>query len=263
MAKPAITLTSAVRNKFVKSAQSITSRGSDAPISGADRARIEKIADTLIACYVSRPSDSYHNLLHIHKVMLTLEELLTGGYASIRQLMNLRHDADVSYSLRCLVVAALYHDSVDSELSEEHNVVQAAENFDEDFEGMLIGQGSASIIRESILATVDHHPRDFGSLLHSAVFCDADLWVLSGDQTEYTDYRRRIEAEYAGKCSVSQYIEGRTALLKKFLMRPSIYSTFPVIIEREATARRNIRWEIESLANDGLLPKEGFDISRG
>lgn len=75
---------------------------------------------------------------------------------------------------------------------------------------------------------------------------DADLSILGASREKYESFARAIRAEWS-HVSESDFRSGRTAILAKFLERPSIYSTPEAIALFEQPARDNIAHELASL----------------
>jgi predicted metal-dependent HD superfamily phosphohydrolase len=83
------------------------------------------------------------------------------------------------------------------------------------------------------------------------IFLDLDLAILGLPSTdEYqTQYSSLIAREYSHYSS-TEYRDGRISVLKNFRSRKRIYYTDYFYNKFEKQARRNIKWEIETLTDD-------------
>ena len=82
----------------------------------------------------------------------------------------------------------------------------------------------------------------------AAHLIDLDLSVLGSPPTDFDSYEAGIRAEYA-HVPPADYAAGRTAVLRSFHDRPSVFAS-PAARERfEAIARRNIQHAIAALAS--------------
>lgn len=96
-----------------------------------------------------------------------------------------------------------------------------------------------------ILATKKHD----GSLdQDAAVMVDVDLSILGQEPKRFDEYENQIGREY-NWVSQSELVVGRTAILKTFLDRPSIYSTDFFRNRYEQQARENLNRSILKLQN--------------
>jgi predicted metal-dependent HD superfamily phosphohydrolase len=78
------------------------------------------------------------------------------------------------------------------------------------------------------------------------VLLDADLAILGASEERYRRYTADIREEYAFVPDEA-YRAGRTAVLERFLARPSLYHHPVMVAEGEDAARRNLRVEIGNL----------------
>lgn len=143
------------------------------------------------------------------------------------------------------VLAAWYHDVVYDPtaargMNEGASAVVAAE---------MLGSLGATLtaigsITRLICLTATHVPSPTDRA--GALLCDADLSVLGADDDRYDRYVAEVRAEYAHVDDAS-WIEGRRAVLRRFLDRPQIFHTTAGRERWEASARANISRELASL----------------
>jgi len=77
------------------------------------------------------------------------------------------------------------------------------------------------------------------------LLCDADLAVLASDPERYAEYAAAIRREYE-HVPDEDFKAGRAQVLKALLELPSIYRLAPLRAAWEATARANLRAELDS-----------------
>ena len=68
---------------------------------------------------------------------------------------------------------------------------------------------------------------------------DIDLSILGQSEEKFDEYELQVRKEYEW-VSEGAFVTGRSAILKSFLNRPTIYSTQFFRNKYEAQARRNI-----------------------
>jgi predicted metal-dependent HD superfamily phosphohydrolase len=98
-------------------------------------------------------------------------------------------------------------------------------------------------VKRLIVATRQHalHPEkeDFDSQF----FLDCDLAILGADRERYAEYMQEIRLEYS-IVPLSDYSEGRKAMLQRFLAREAIYGTAEFQERFEEQARSNMQFEL-------------------
>ncbi|MGO8670260.1 MAG: metal-dependent phosphohydrolase [Capsulimonadaceae bacterium] len=201
------------------------------------RGRIEgSVADDCLSYFVKHigAERPYHNASHTLHVT-TLSSALIQIDTTERQ--------DTS-----LALAALYHDITYDP--------QAIDNEDQSATlagSMLVQVGAAAdVIPEvhRLILLTRHTEMCAPSDVAGQAICDADLAILGTDWQTYDSYRKAIRVEYA-HIPTHKYVAGRTAVLHRFLERPSVYQ-LPSMRAYEELARRNIAWEIDDMATRGV-----------
>jgi predicted metal-dependent HD superfamily phosphohydrolase len=171
------------------------------------------------------PERHYHNLDHLAEVLGVIDELepLAADPVAVR-------------------LAAWFHDAVyDPRASDnEERSAELAERLLAEWE---MPPRLISSVRDLVLLTKAHQ---LASDPDSSVLLDADLAVLGSDVERYSEYASAIRREYAW-VGEADYRAGRAGVLRRFLERPRIYSTAPMLDSHEAAARQNIASEIAAL----------------
>ncbi len=80
------------------------------------------------------------------------------------------------------------------------------------------------------------------------ILVDIDLSILGQPEKEFDEYEQNVRKEYEW-VPEDAFIAGRSAILKSFLNRPSIYSTQFFRDKYEARARRHIARSLAKLSN--------------
>lgn len=100
------------------------------------------------------------------------------------------------------------------------------------------------LCKTMILATKAHQISDMNDV---NLFTDADLSILGRQWDEYETYARSIRKEFSAVPDLI-YKGGRKGILKSFLTMPSIFKTEEFRRMYEASARSNLKREIELLS---------------
>lgn len=143
--------------------------------------------------------------------------------------------------------AAWFHDVVydvgsDQRLSNEERSARLAVNV---LKGMHAKPGLIDETGRLVRVTADHRPGPEDT--NGWVLCDADLAILGADPDDYARYCAQVREEYRIYPD-EQFRPGRTAVLRTLLDRPAIYRTRTGRDRFEDAARRNIKAEIDRLA---------------
>jgi predicted metal-dependent HD superfamily phosphohydrolase len=81
----------------------------------------------------------------------------------------------------------------------------------------------------------------------AGLLVDIDLAILGQPRERYARFEEGIREEYSW-VAPSDFAAGRTAILRRFLERPTVYSTGHFCGRYEAAARGNLRWALANLA---------------
>lgn len=172
---------------------------------------------------------AYHTLEHVRQVLDTVERL-----------------APYAENLLAVKLAAWFHDAV-YEPGAADNEARSAGYLRAALEPVAV---PAAVVEEAarlILLTEGHaaEARDG----NGRVLLDADLAILGAEPAAYQQYAQAIRREFA-HVPEAAYRRGRADVLRRLLQRDPLYYTRPIQEEREARARRNIRWEL-AILDDG------------
>ncbi|MDR6974656.1 putative metal-dependent HD superfamily phosphohydrolase [Streptomyces sp. 3330] len=193
----------------------------------ADGPDPQPYADDLLARW-QEPQRRYHTLTHLTDVLDRIDVL--AGHAA---------DPDV------VRLAAWFHDAVylpDRSENEERSARLAERALPE---AGVPPERTAEVAR-LVRLTVTHDPADDD--LDGQVLCDADLAILAAPPTAYAAYTAAVREEYHFVPN-DAFRTGRADILRRLLDLPRLFRT-PYGSERwEATARYNLRGELELLAS--------------
>ncbi|GAB2753572.1 hypothetical protein [Streptomyces bullii] len=183
-------------------------------------------ADNLLARW-QEPQRRYHTLAHLTAVLDHVDVL--ERYAA---------DPDV------VRLAAWFHDAVylpDRSENEERSARLAERALPE---AGLGGEKTAEVAR-LVRLTVGHDPA--GDDPDGQVLCDADLAVLASPPSSYAAYTAAVREEYHF-VPPDAFRAGRSAVLRQLLDLPRLFHTPHGREQWEATARYNLRAELEMLS---------------
>ncbi|MFI5964991.1 hypothetical protein ACIA8J_22850 [Streptomyces asoensis] len=194
------------------------------PVDGPDPA---PYADDLLARW-QEPQRRYHTLTHLTEVLDRVDVL--AGHAA---------DPDV------VRLAAWFHDAVylpDRSENEERSARLAERALPE---AGVPARRTAEVAR-LVRLTVTHDPA--GDDPDGEVLCDADLAVLAAPPAAYAAYTAAVREEYHFVPN-DAFRAGRADILRQLLALPRLFRT-PYGSERwEATARYNLRGELDLLTS--------------
>lgn len=176
-----------------------------------------EVYNDLVARY-SEPHRAYHTLVHIGHCLDEFEQ--------VRQLAT-NPDA--------VELALWYHDAIydtktkDSEERSATLAVEVAKNalLPDDF-----GQSVANLITATKHTASPTDP-------DVQLLVDVDLSILGQPENKFDEYEQQIRKEYEWVAE-DAFVAGRSAILKSFLDRSTIYSTPFFLDKYEAQARANI-----------------------
>jgi len=190
------------------------------PLTGYDELR-----DRLLAAY-SAPERGYHDVRHLEEVLDRLLELLPEESAGVDQ------DA--------VLLAAWFHDAVyDGRNDDEERSAELAADALAGFDTAL-----AAEVARLVRITAAHQPADDD--LAGQLLCDADLAILAAGPARYGEYVAGVRREY-GAVPEPEFRQGRAAVLRALLAKPTLFHTTHARSSWEDAARANVTRELEEL----------------
>ncbi|MGW0755109.1 HD domain-containing protein [Streptomyces sp. NPDC002814] len=198
-------------------------RAARAPVDSPDPA---PYADDLLTRW-QEPQRRYHTLKHLAAVLDHIDVLE-------------KHAADPDV----VRLAAWFHDAVylpERSENEERSARLAERALPE---AGLSAAKTAEVAR-LVRLTVTHAPA--GDDRDGQVLCDADLAILASPPSAYAAYTAAVREEYHFVPNEA-FREGRSAILRQLLDLPRLFHTPHGEREWEATARYNLRSELEMLS---------------
>ncbi|MFD7690665.1 hypothetical protein [Streptomyces sp. NPDC059781] len=191
-----------------------------------------RYADALLRRW-SEPQRHYHTLTHLTAVLDHIDVL--EEYAD---------DPDV------VRLAAWFHDAVylpDRSTNEERSARLAERALPE---AGVSAEKTAEVAR-LVRLTVTHDPADDDR--DGQVLCDADLAVLAASPSSYAAYTAAVREEYHFVPN-DAFRAGRAEVLRQLLALPRLFRTPYGREHWEATARYNMRGELEMLSLPAVPP---------
>jgi predicted metal-dependent HD superfamily phosphohydrolase len=176
-----------------------------------------KIYNDLATRY-SEPHRAYHTLEHIGHCLDEFEQ--------VRQLATNPNTVEL---------ALWYHDAIydtKTKDSEERSAALAVEVIRSASLPDNLGQLVANLIMATKHTAAPTDP-------DVQLLVDIDLSILGQSEDKFDEYEMRVRKEYEWVIE-DAFVVGRSAILKSFLDRPTIYSTQFFRNKYEAQARRNI-----------------------
>ncbi|WP_055695572.1 hypothetical protein [Streptomyces prasinopilosus] len=222
-----MTDTDALRERFVRALDGARDQGS-----GTESPDPSPYADHLLARW-REPQRRYHTVAHLTAVLDRVDGL--EEYAD---------DPDV------VRLAAWFHDAVylpDRSENEERSARLAERALAE----AGVPEAKTAEVARLVRLTVTHDPADDDR--DGQVLCDADLAVLASPPSAYAAYTAAVREEYHFVPG-DAFREGRTAVLRRLLDRPRLFRTPYGREHWEATARYNLRGELEMLSTPAPPP---------
>lgn len=180
-----------------------------------------------LATRYSEPHRAYHTLDHIKHCLDELE-----------QARHLAANPDA------VELALWYHDVIydtRAKDSEERSTALAVDMV----RNALLLDNLGQLVANLIMAT-KHLATPTDSDVQLLV--DIDLSILGQTEDKFDEYERQVRKEYEW-VPENAFVAGRSAILKSFLDRPTIYSTQFFRNKYEAQARRNVARSLARLAN--------------
>ncbi|NJP51379.1 hypothetical protein HCJ93_15215 [Streptomyces sp. SBST2-5] len=210
--------TDALRARFARALEGARG-GADGPDPGP-------YADNLLKRW-REPQRHYHTVAHLTAVLDHVDELQ--AYAD---------DPDV------VRLAAWFHDAVylpERSENEERSARLAERALPE----AGVPEGKVAEVARLVRLTVTHDPADDDR--DGQVLCDADLAVLGTPPSAYAHYTAAVREEYHF-VPADAFREGRAAVLRQLLELPRLFRTPYGREHWEATARHNMRGELDMLS---------------
>lgn len=190
----------------------------------SDRAQADAAWDALLRHY-GEPHRAYHNLAHV-MALLRLAD-------SERPRINRPEIVEL---------AIWFHDVVYN--TREHDNERRSARYA--MQAMRLDRELIPAVEQCILAT-ERHEAIAPEVPDLPLFLDIDLAILGAPEEMYHRYAQLIRLEYDW-VPEQAYRQGRAAVLRRFLGRPALYFTPSMVARFEASARRNIGWELQELS---------------
>ena len=180
-----------------------------------------------IKSHYSKKSRYYHNLEHIHKMLIQLETI-KGEIANLPEIK----------------FAIWYHDII-YKSTKKDNEEKSAAFAKNRLKSFSFNINSIKIVEELILSTKKHNVI-LNQNQDNAYLLDLDLSILGSNWETYKNYTQQIRKEYKIYPDF-MYKSGRKKVLQHFLERDNLYFTKTYKIQFENKARENIKRELETL----------------
>lgn len=177
----------------------------------------------------AEPHRAYHTLRHIEHCLAELDAA----------------QEIVFFDIRTLELAIWYHDVIydtKSKGNEEASALLARR--------VLPGHGFAPDFVQAVSRMITDTAHEDSPIenYNSKLMLDIDLAILGQPEERFDEYEREVRTEY-GWVSEEAFRAGRTAILQKFLDRPTLYRLPYFQRKYEAQARKNLARSIEQLAS--------------
>lgn len=192
----------------------------------SDKDLIYNYWEDIISQY-SKKSRYYHNLEHIHNMLVQLETI-----------------KDEIANLPELKFAIWYHDII-YKSTKKDNEEKSAAFAKNRLKSFSFNINSIKKVEELILSTKKHNVI-LNQNQDNAYLLDLDLSILGSNWETYKNYTQQIRKEYKIYPDF-MYKSGRKKVLQHFLERDNLYFTKTYKIQFENKARENIKRELETL----------------
>lgn len=161
------------------------------------------------------------------------------AYHTLRHIAHCLEELDPARALAAdpvaVEMALWYHDAVYDPRAKD-NEDRSAELAQAAAAAMGLLPASGARVAGLIRVSVHREPAPDPD---ARLFADIDLAILGQPEAAFDEYERQVRAEYAGVAEPA-FRAGRSAILRSFLDRPSIYGTEFFRSKYEAAARRNL-----------------------
>jgi predicted metal-dependent HD superfamily phosphohydrolase len=184
-----------------------------------------KLFEQLASAY-AEPARAYHNTGHILSCLAEFDH---------HRALALEPDE---------VEAALWFHDVIYDPMRSDNEERSAELALKELDRGGVGNERASRIGGLVLATRHTVPALEGD---ARLVCDIDLAILGSEPPVFKDFERRIRQEYRWVPGPT-YRRSRSEVLRRFLLRSSIYQTPAFSAKYETQARQNLEGALVALA---------------
>lgn len=174
----------------------------------------------------------YHDLRHLDEVLAALAELRADSL-------------DTEAEWAAAIFAAWFHDAVYEVAAPADNERLSAGLARTALSPNGVGRQLVDTVCALVEASAAHTVTETRG--PQAAFHDADLWILGAPTDRFDDYCADVRREYAALPD-DVYAAGRSAILRPFLERESIYRTDHARREWEPAARDNVSLELDRLA---------------
>ena len=179
------------------------------------------VRDALLAAYAS--GRGYHDTRHLAEVLDRVDELRAAGE---------------TFDVVAVQLAAWFHDGVyDGQGGAEERSAQWALD-------ALRGRPDADEVARLVRLTEHHRPADDDAA--GCVLSDADLAILAAPPERYAEYAADVRGEYA-HVPDDLFRQGRSAVLRDLLTKPSLFHTRHARTHWESRARANVEAELARL----------------
>lgn len=179
----------------------------------------------------AEPHRRYHDLRHLDEVLGALVELRRTSLATDEEWAT-------------VILAAWFHDAVYDVAAPADNERMSAELARTTLSHSGIGTQVVDAVCALVQASATHEVIETRG--PQATFHDSDLWILSAPDERFDGYCADVQREYAAVPDEA-YGEGRSAILRPFLERESVYRTAHARRDWEAAARDNLNRELARL----------------
>jgi predicted metal-dependent HD superfamily phosphohydrolase len=180
----------------------------------------------LLAAAYAEPDRSYHNTAHVQDCLGKLDQA--------RSLADRPDEVEVALWFHDAVYISWRSDN------ERRSALMA--------EAALVTAGVESAASQRVAALIlatSHHVLQAEP--DAQLICDVDLAILGAPASEFDQFERAIRQEYRWVPDVL-YRRSRSAVLRGFLLRASIYQTAEFRTRYEERARQNLERLLETLS---------------
>lgn len=184
-----------------------------------------QIFDQLVTAY-NEPTRTYHNIEHLRHCLTELEKNIALAHRPVE------------------VEAALwFHDAVyaPGRPDNEDRSANLAET------ALQTGGVESAVARRIAALVLATRHTELALDDDARLVCDIDLSILGGPPASFELFELRIRQEYR-LVPDARYRQGRTEVLRAFLLRPSIYQTPPFQARYENQARQNLEAAVAALS---------------